>query len=40
VKEVVQYELPYLKEEIMAIFQYLKDNKQDILNFSKNKNND
>jgi hypothetical protein len=37
VKDVVQYNLPYLKEEVMAIFQYLKDNKTEIINFSKNK---
>lgn len=37
VKEVIPYELPYLKEEVIAIFQWLKDNKNEILNFSKNK---
>ena len=40
VKEVIPYELPYLKEEVITIFQWLKDNKNEILNFSKNKNND
>lgn len=40
VKDVVPYELPYLKEEVMAIFQWLKDNRTEIVNFSKNKKND
>lgn len=40
VKEVIPYELPYLKEEVMAIFQWLKDNRNEIVQFSKNKNND
>jgi len=40
VKEVIPYELPYLKDEVITIFQWIKDNKDEILNFSKNKNND
>lgn len=40
VKEVKPYNLPYLKEEVMAIFQWVKENKDEILKFSKNKNND
>jgi signal peptidase I len=40
VKEVIQYNLPYLKEEVLAIFQWAKENKDALLNFSKNKNND
>jgi len=40
VKDVIQYELPYLKDEVITIFQWIKDNKDEILNFSKNKNND
>lgn len=37
VKEIVQYKLPYLKEEVLAIFQWAKENKDELLNFSKNK---
>jgi len=40
VKDVIPYELPYLKDEVITIFQWIKDNKDEILNFSKNKNND
>lgn len=40
VKDVIQYELPYLKDEVITIFKWIKDNKDEILNFSKNKNND
>jgi len=40
VKEVIPYKLPYLKDEVITIFQWIKDNKDEILNFSKNKNND
>ena len=37
VKEVIPYQLPYLKEEIVALFEWLKNNKNEILDFSKNK---
>jgi hypothetical protein len=40
VKDVIPYELPYLKDEVITIFKWIKDNKDEILNFSKNKNND
>ena len=40
VKEVIPYNLPYLKEEVLAIFQWAKENRDELLNFSKNKNND
>ena len=37
VKEVIPYDLPYLKEEVMAIFHWMKENKDTIINYSKHK---
>lgn len=37
VKDVIQYKLPYLKEEINSLFSWLKFNKHDLISYSKNK---
>jgi len=38
VKDIIIYELPYLKDEVMTILQWYKDNKEEVLSYSKNKN--
>ena len=40
VKEVIQYKLPYLKEEVIDLFNWLKMNKEEIVSYSKKKKND
>lgn len=40
VKDVIQYKLPYLKEEVNSLFSWLKFNKHELINYSKKKKND
>jgi hypothetical protein len=40
VKDVIQYQLPYLKEEVHSLFSWLKFNKHELINYSKKKKND
>ena len=37
VKEVIPYTLPYLREEVVSLFNWLKDNKNELIEYSKNK---
>lgn len=37
VKEVIPYTLPYLREEVISLFNWLKDNKNELIEYSKNK---